>query len=205
MRPGRRARQRSPPSPIPPEAAARRPHSPRRSGTTVRPRRHDRLGGPTGMTANVSLRLPYLIFDRLLNGPTLLGYASASKDAEELSSCHHRAALALAVPAARLRPACRVGPRGLRPDRPGSWLPTRQTPSSRSGRCARAVIPPSRSPGRSTSGQRTQVHEHDAGHQRQQQEQRDFDPRVQQPDLPVDVSGLDAVGFGWHERLLMND
>ena len=37
---------------------------------------------------------------------------------------------------------------------PGSWLPTRQTPSSRSGRCARAVIPPNRSPRHSTSGQR---------------------------------------------------
>ena len=85
------------------------------------------------MTANVSLRLLYQIFDRLLHWLTLLGCASASKDAEELSSCRHRPALALAVPGRRLHPACRVGPRGLRPDMPGSWLPTRQTPSSRSG------------------------------------------------------------------------
>jgi hypothetical protein len=38
------------------------------------------------MTANVSLRLLYQIFDRLRHWLTLLGYAAASKDPEELSS-----------------------------------------------------------------------------------------------------------------------
>ena len=55
-----------------------------------------------GMLINVSLRLLYLIFDRLLSWPTLLGRATSSKDIELLVLRHEVAVLRRTNPRPRL-------------------------------------------------------------------------------------------------------
>jgi hypothetical protein len=57
---------------------------------------------PPGMIAKVSLRLLYLIFDRLLSWLTLLGRAPSSKDIELLVLRHEVAVLRRTNPEARL-------------------------------------------------------------------------------------------------------
>ena len=55
-----------------------------------------------GMIMAVSLRLVYLIFDRLLGWPTLLGRTSSSKDVELLVLRHEVAILRRTNPKPRL-------------------------------------------------------------------------------------------------------
>ena len=104
------------------------------------------------MTGSVRFASPTRSSTGLLNWPTLLGCVWASKTPRS----SRRAATARACPngpGRRLHPACRFGPRVCARICQGHGF-RHGTPSSRSGRCARAAIPPNRSPGHSTSGQR---------------------------------------------------
>jgi hypothetical protein len=63
---------------------------------------------PPSMTIDVSLRLPYLIFDRLLSWLTLLGRATSSTDIELLVLRHEVAVLRRTNPRPRLDRADRA-------------------------------------------------------------------------------------------------
>jgi hypothetical protein len=62
----------------------------------------DRRSPVAGMLVDVSLRLPYQIFDRLLHWLSLLGRASSSKDIELLVLRHEVAVLRRTNPRPRL-------------------------------------------------------------------------------------------------------